>query len=245
MLITLMFKKLSVCFIVFVFSHVSFSQDYSMVQKQIKVKSEKRKYEINITYPQLIGHGNTPYNAFNSLVKEHMEAERDSFKVWMKDWEINEYNRDFSSEYEINFSKEYNDDNLISIFFSVYSYFAGAAHPNNSCFSLNYDLKNSKEIFLSDLLISGWENKISEICIREITKQKKEMGIEPDEWLTEGAGPKPENFDVFNIKRDTLVITFPTYQVGAYVEGPSEVDINYAEIKDIINPKGILKSFRK
>jgi hypothetical protein len=178
------------------------------------------------------------------LVKKRMEAERDSFIVWMKDWEINDYNQDFSSEYEITFTSEFSDNKLISVFFSVYSYFAGAAHPNTSCFSINYDLENNKEAMLRDLLISGWENKISEICLREIIKQKKEMGIEPSEWLSDGAGPKEENFQVFNIKKDSLVITFPTYQVGAYVEGPSDVSISYSEIKDIINQNNLLSRFK-
>jgi hypothetical protein len=95
------------------------------------------------------------------------------------------------------------------------------------------------------MLKSGWENKISEICIADIQKQKRGNGIEPDDWLNEGAGPKAENFRVFNITKEGLLITFITYQVGSYAEGPSEVMIKYSEIKDLIPPKSYLESFLK
>jgi hypothetical protein len=104
-------------------------------------------------------------------------------------------------------------------------------------------LENFKELTLNDLLKSGWESKISEISIREIEKQKKQMGIEPVEWVKDGAGPKAENFKVFNVTRKGLVITFPTYQVGSYVEGPSEVFISFGKIKSIIREDGILDNF--
>ncbi|HEY3250503.1 MAG TPA: DUF3298 domain-containing protein [Ignavibacteria bacterium] len=218
-------------------------QNYKIEHKKITVKSEDKKYEINITYPQIQGLSIPSEEGFNTLVKGRMEAERDSFIVWMKDWEINDYNKDFTSEYEIGDSVFLANSKLISVQFYQYYYFAGAAHPNNSSFSINYDLENNRELFLSDLLTTGWEKKISEISIREISKQKKKYGIDPDDWLKEGAGPNAENFKVFNIAKKYLVITFPTYQVGAYVEGPSEVKISYKEIKDIIKKDGQLKQF--
>jgi len=223
---------------------LSQSNDYSFIHKQIKVSSKEKKYQINISYPQIsVFQGNpriTSFYGFNTFVENQMKAERDSFIVWMNDWEINEHTKEFTSEYELGDSVYYADNKLISIQFYGYSYFAGAAHPNNWSFSINYDLENSKEIFLKDLLTAGWENKISEICIAEINKQKSEKDIEPSEWLKDGAGPKEDNFKVFNPIKEGLLITFPTYQVGAYVEGPSEVFIKYSEIKEIIKPKGLI-----
>jgi len=235
-------KKIYIsCFILIFLCGVLFSQYYAIDQKQILVSNKEKKYEIALTYPQLNAQFKSMFYGFNTFVKKRMEAERDSFIVWMKDWEINEHNREFSSEYEIGDTVYYADNDLISVHFYCYSYFAGAAHPNNWSFSINYDLENSKELFLKDLLTAGWENKISEICIAEITKQKNENGIEPSEWLKEGAGPREDNFKVFNITKKGLLITFPTYQVGAYVEGPSEAFIKYSEIKGFISAKGQLE----
>lgn len=244
-------KKTLIILGLFIFSGLVFPQDYSIDHKQIKVTNTVKKYEVNIVYPVISNFGENKginfesYYGFNSFVRKRMEAERDSFIVWMSDWEITEWNKNMSSEYEIFDSVYYAENDMISVLFSGYSYFAGAAHPNNWNFSINYDLDNNREIFLNDLLSPGWETKISEICIAEITKQKKENGIEPDEWVKDGAGPKEENFKVFNVKKDGLLITFPTYQVGSYAEGPSEVFISYTGITDIINKKGILGKFIK
>ena len=224
---------------------VLIAQDYTIDEKQILVKNKEKKYEIKLTYPQLNVRLKSAYYGFNTLVKKTMEAERDSFIVWMKDWEINEYNKEFSSEYEIGDSVYYADNDLISVHFYCYSYFAGAAHPNNWSFTINYDLENSRELFMKDLLNAGWENKISEICIKDITKQKSENGMEPSEWISEGAGPKADNFKVFNITKEGLLITFSTYTVGSYAEGPSEVFIIYSSIKDLIKQNGPLKNFIK
>jgi Protein of unknown function (DUF3298)/Deacetylase PdaC len=236
-------KKIKVVFILVFVSSILFSQDYKIEHKKIDVQGSDKKYQIEITYPQISGLNTSSEAGFNSLIKERMEAERDSFIVWMKDWEINDFNKDMTSEYEIWDTALYKNSKLISVQFSNYFFFAGAAHPNNTSFSINYDLDNNKEIFLSDLLTPGWEKKISEICIREISKQKKQYGIEPDEWLQDGAGPKAENFKVFNITKKYLIVIFPTYQVGAYVEGPSEVKIKYKEIKDIIKEDSPLNGF--
>ena len=246
MIINNFMRKINFILILILFSAISlYSQDYTIEHGKIKVNGKDKKYKIRIAYPQIKGLNNASVNGFNKRVKKIMETERDSFVVWMKDWEINDYNKDFMSSYEIGDSIFYNDSKLVSVLFYVFYYFAGAAHPNNSNFSINYDLENNKEITLNDLLKSGWAGKISEICIREITKQKEKLGIEPSEWLKEGAGPKEDNFKVFNIAKDYLVITFPIYQVGAYVEGPSEVAINYNEIRDIIKPGGQLERFIK
>jgi hypothetical protein len=58
-----------------------------------------------------------------------------------------------------------------------------------------------------------------------------------------GAGPLEKNFSVFNITKDGLLITFTTYQVASYADGPQEVFIPYRELKDYLNPEGILKGF--
>jgi hypothetical protein len=240
-------KKVNLILIVSLFlSACSLSQKkYEIKHETLKAEGKGKKYEISVSYPQITGMDDSSEKGFNKFIKQRAEAERDSFVVWMKDWEISDYNRDYTSEYDIRDSVIYNDSKLISVRYFVYYFFAGAAHPNNSNFSQNYDLENNKPIALNDMLMSGWENKISKICIREITKHKRELGTDPDEWIRDGAGPEEKNFEVFNITKDYLVITFPTYQVGNYIEGPTEAVISYSEIKDIIKPGGPLGRFLK
>lgn len=224
-----------------------YSQNYTLVQKELKDNSKKLNYEFVLTYPVIsIEDKNiTVSRLFNDFMEKKADALRDTFRVWMQDWDTVSNAKDMQSYYEAGDSVFYAKDNIISILFYEGYYFAGAAHPNNSSFSVNYNMETGKEFSLADVLFPGWEIAVSDICIAGITKQKKEIGIEPVEWVQDGAGPKAENFAVFNITSGHLLITFPTYQVGSYAEGPSEVEIPYADIKPIIDSSGLLGGFVK
>lgn len=245
------FMKNTVIILILVFITASLhsQDDYTITHKAMAEKSKDLRYEFSVSYPLIITFSGNPeipsYDKFNKLIESKMEALRDTFIVWMNDWDTSYSNKEMGSYYEAGDTVYYASNKLISVHFFEGYYFSGAAHPNNSSFSVNYDLVNRKELILNDLLKSGWENRISELCIADIRKQKRDMGIEPDEWLKEGAGPNAKNFEVFNITAEGLLITFITYQVGSYVEGPSEVLIKYNEIKDLIPAGSYLGDFLK
>lgn len=231
------------------FSTVSLSQDYAIVKKEITKSAKKpKKYEITISYPQIKGLNTESERGFNSLIKNRMTAEKDSFVTWMKDWDVTTHVENDGSYYEINDTVLFMNKNLISTHFYVNTYFESAAHPNNWSYSINYDLVKNKEIELKDIFAGGYVKFISDYCIKEITKQKREYDstlTQPDDFTLEGAGPKEENFKVFNFTKEGFLITFPTYQVGAYVEGPQEVMMRYSDLKDFVKPGGALASFVK
>lgn len=219
-----------------------FSQSYQTKKDSIISNSRKLRYEIKLTYPQIDRPSTNSQRGFNKFVVSMMDAQADTFKVWMKDWEIPK-DLDGSSYYETEYGEIYKTDKAISILFYEYSYSLGAAHPNNNNFSVNYDLVNNKVITLGDLFTGNYVRAISEICIKELVAKKKEYNPsinENDEWLQTGAGPKENNFEVFNFTDKELTITFPTYQVGAYVEGPSEVVIPLESLKNNIGKDGVL-----
>jgi len=224
-----------------------FAQNYSFEHKSIADTNKKKNYEIYISYTQ-IKELNTPSEeGYNKFVETMMQSHADSFRVWMQDWES--YNKEMGSFYEINDTAVYADLKMISTLFYEFYYFSGAAHPNNSNFSVNYDLENNREIKLGDLFKGDYLKVLSSICIDEISKTKKDydpsFNPKDDEWLNSGAGPDEKNFKVFNITKENFIITFPTYQVASYVEGPQTVEIPYAKLKDIIKPDGLLGGFIK
>jgi Protein of unknown function (DUF3298) len=226
------------------------AQNYQIEQKEIKKEVTKpKKYEIDIFFPQIKGLNNNSQDGFNNLMKKRMNAEVDSFVVWMKDWEVFNHMKDMGSYYDINDTVLFMDSKLVSTIFYVDTYFESAAHPNNWSYSINYDPEKNKEIMLSDLFTGDYVKKISDYCIDDITKQKKrDYAPEltgPDEMTLDGAGPKEENFKVFNFTKEGFLITFPTYQVGAYVEGPKEVLIPYNYLKDNVKKGSLYESFIK
>jgi uncharacterized protein DUF3298 len=67
------------------------------------------------------------------------------------------------------------------------------------------------------------------------------MGVNIDSgWIETGAGPDTNNFKAFNIKDDSLILTFNAYQVAPYYVGSQTVIIPLNEMKDILDPKGPL-----
>lgn len=234
--------------LMFLFSACLFAQNYTIEYKNIKKKDKKKNYELSITYSQIKGSGTEGETGFNKLMEQTCKAQADSFKVWMNDWETP---KDFKegSFYELSDTVLYRDSKIVSTLFYEFSYFAGAAHPNNYNFSFNYDLKKNREIKLSDLFKGDYLNKLSQISIDEISKIKKEYApdYDPknDDMLIWGTGPDEKNFKAFNITKEFFQITFPTYQAASYAEGPQTVEIPYSRLKEIIIPDGLLGGFIK
>jgi hypothetical protein len=231
-------KKIIPVFIFILIIRYASAGDYKIISDSITFENKKDNYSVNVIYPQISGFSNKETEKdFNKYVKEFAENHADTFKMEMKEWQGP--GGDFSSSYEILFNVFYTSDELISIKLNGFSYYAGAAHPNTFFYSINYDLKKNKVIRLSNLFNGNYVKVISELCIADIVKQSSEISSDVDmTWINEGAGPKKENFSIFNNVSDTFIVTFPAYQVGSYVEGPKEVLIPFSKLSGIIDLNG-------
>jgi hypothetical protein len=234
-------------FLLLLLGSITCSQEYKVGSKEYAIASKTPRYEFSFTYPVIRGFKSnvTAMNMFNKHIEDIVLASSDSFSVWMRDWDTTTTNHEFGSYYEAGDSVFYISDKLISVHFYEGYYFSGAAHPNNSSFSVNYDLEKMKDLTLNDLLVSGWVNTVSKICIKSLMEKIYPGEKKTDSWVEEGAGPKENNFSVFNATKDGLLITFTTYQVASYANGPSEVFIPYGNIKSIINTEGPLSGVIK
>lgn len=235
----------AVLILIIVSGSISFGQDYRIVKKQYGHATKKPRYEFLITYPELKGFtGNvTGMEMFNKHMNNIVQAKSDTFSTWMYDWDTTTTNHEMGSYYEAGDTVYYASNEFISIQFYEGYYFSGAAHPNNSSFAVNYDLVKYREFGLGDVLTGPWLDTISAICIRELKKLKGADGEVLDDWIQSGAGPDAKNYTVWNVTKEGLLITFVTYQVGSYAEGPSEVLIAYNDIKDLIRKDGLLAGF--
>ena len=139
-------------------------------------------------------------------------------------------------------------DDLISVELDVGSYYQGAAHPNSYTETINYDLKNGKQLKLSDLFKPGakYLQAIATYSIADLKKQQstQDKGL-LDSQIEEGAAPSAKNYDSWKITKQGLGINFDAYQVGPYAAGPQFVLVPYANLKDLINPEGAIAQFAK
>ncbi|MEZ5428091.1 MAG: DUF3298 and DUF4163 domain-containing protein [Pyrinomonadaceae bacterium] len=216
---------------------VEFGDGAELVLKSFKEKNKERLYDISADYPELQNFNPAIAGRFNQLIKARVMKDVDEFRKSML--EMSEEDLKFAREREVENYSETGywvataNPNLISIGFGNGNY-SGGAHPNSYSYSFNFDLKNGKELKLSDLFLPGsnYLKVISDYAIADLTKQLETET--DDEWLARGAGPKAENFESWTIGEDGLKIQFDAYQVAAYVYGPQEVVIPFDKLKSVL-----------
>jgi hypothetical protein len=227
---------------------IVFTGDVDLVAKQIKESNKKLNYEIDARYPQLTGGSNPNFEKFNQVVRASVTKRVAGFKKDMAPEEGEEPPPEGSmgSDLNVGYDVGLAQDDLISVQFSVGSYYQGAAHPNTFTEVINYDLKNGKLLKLADLFKPGakYLQAIANYCIADLKKQAKDKGLMDDE-IQNGAAANAKNYQSWTITRKGLGINFDAYQVGPYAAGPQYVLVPYSSLKDVINPDGPVGQFAK
>src|SRR6185369_4059974 len=227
---------------------ITFTGDVDLVVKQVKESNKKLMYDIDARYPQLTGGSNPNFEKFNQVARAPVTMEVAGFKKAMAPEESEEPRPEGSMGSDLNVSYEVAlaQDDLISVVFSIGSYYQGAAHPNSVTDVVNYDLMNGKPLKLSDLFKPGakYLQAIANYCIADLKKQGKDKGL-LDEEIQNGAAPNAKNYQNWTITKKGLGINFDAYQVGPYAAGPQYVLVPYSSLKDVINPEGPVGQFAK
>lgn len=132
---------------------------------------------------------------------------------------------------------------VLSILFEDFAYLGGA-HPGTFYVALNYDATTGKMLSLSDLFKpnSDYLGMISSLCITEL--QTRADMLFP-EYATSGAAPLAENYQVWAVTPQGLLVVFPEYQVAPYAAGAQTVMIPYEALAGQLDPAGALGSFAK
>ena len=186
------------------------------------IKHQNPAYSVNCHYPQMRGTQNN-HQQFNKLVialiKKRVRQFRDHAQHPIKN---------FSSYLNINYKTTYLNPSLfISITFTQASYYAGAAHPNQTSFVINYDPAKKTNLTLGALFKNAdYLQTLSTFSIAML----KQYHLGDINFIQQGAAPQQKNFRNWNITPYGLLITFDPTQVAAYVYGSQQVMI----------PKGIL-----
>jgi uncharacterized protein DUF3298/peptidoglycan-N-acetylmuramic acid deacetylase PdaC-like protein len=228
---------------------ISFTGEVEIVAKPIKESNKKLMYEIAAQYPQITGGNNPNFEKFNQAARASVTKTVADFRKEMAPQEGQDEPRpegSMGSDLNVSYSIALAQDDLISVEFEVGSYYQGAAHPNSYSEVLNYDLKNGKQLKLSDLFKPGakYLQAIATYCIADLKKQGKEKGL-LDEEIEKGAAASAKNYQSWTITKRGLGIDFDSYQVGPYAAGPQFVLVPYSTLKDLINPEGPIGQFVK
>jgi hypothetical protein len=222
---------------------IYFSFDVDVVAKSIKENNKKLMYDIDAQYPQLTGGNNPNFEKFNQLARMVVVKQVSGFKKDLQPEEGEEPRPEGSmgSDLGVGYTILLARDDLVSVQFDIGSYYQGAAHPNSHTETLNYDLRNGKQLRLADLFKPGakYLQTLSTYCITDLKKQFKEKNAELlEDELKEGAAPTAKNYESWTITKQGLGINFDSYQIAPYAAGPQFVMVPYSALKDLIKPDG-------
>lgn len=204
------------------------AQQQNTIIENKQVIDKEKPFDIEINYPYVAG-----ADDFNKKVEETIGKELNDFKTislendqLVKETDPENYAK-YPRQYylSIAYDKGIVNENKVSLVFNISNY-TGGAHGANYSKSLNYNLKEIREIALTDLFVgqADYLQKISDFCISDLTKQIEDLtGSTEGLWINDGAGLKQENFSVFLINQDNIVFYFPQYQVAPYALGDFKV----------------------
>ncbi len=206
--------------------------------KKIEQQSENPNVSINARWPYLEWGTVQRANAFNRAAEALATGEIESFKASLTQQSNDPNFAGLSSSLQMDFMPTNETNGILAVLYQISFYSAGAAHPGHTALSLNYDLQNGKVLALPDLFQPGsaYLDTLSSDCIQDL-KSRQVLDWE------DGALPKAENFQVWNITPNGLLISFDEYQVSSYAAGPQSVLIPYEKLKDIARPDGPLKPY--
>lgn len=207
------------------------------INKTITEKNEAKRFEIAANYPELTGINPTIAAKFNELAEDAVMKEVREFKKTMlaqTDSDLEIAGEKGGNNYlEIRYRVSFVSERILSIGFgnAVYD---GGEQPNEYSFTINFDLKNGKKIELSDLFKpdSNYLRFLSNYSINNLKGNLKDLSDE--EWLENGAGARPENFNRWNITKKGILIHFDPSQIAAYAAGPQDILIPYNDLKGML-----------
>ena len=227
--------------------NIDFSSGLSLTSKSFSEKNKPKRFSIDVEYPELAG-ANSPYAAkFNLAAKTVAMSEVAEFRKDMMSMtaaDLKSMPSAMNNYLDVGYSVEWATNEIISLQFTN-STFTGGVHPNYYSKTLNYDLKNGRELKLSDVFLPSakYLKFVSDYSIAEL---KTKLGDTADlETINIGAGAKAENYQNWNLTKKGLEFTFDPYQVASYAEGQQIVIIPYANLKNLMRKDGIAAQYLK
>ena len=199
-------------------------------------EARKGRYEISIEYPQMLTPRSPAASAFEraaraiafgkDAVKEYREMERPMAKG-------------AENYYEATYNLAYADPKLVSLVFT-FDTFTGGAHPNHARTTLLFDMTQGRALGLADVLADP-KAAVSEIAA--LCKAKLEEQAKKEDWeLFDNADVAAVVGEASNwaADKDGIDILFDPYSIAAYVVGPRECRLSYADLKQWLKPGGPL-----
>ncbi len=210
-----------------------------LISHRYQSVDKKNHYTINVKFPMIEGTLKSA-QPFNNVVSTLVAKAVEGFQPEFNKKFITEKTKDDANYLDLDYTVvSTNQRGLLSIRFTVETYFVPEAHPAHTSFVINYNFLTGKLIQLPDLFKahSDYLDRISNFCRQALEKRE----FTDTKMIIEGTKPNIDNFRNWNVTRQGLLITFNPYQVAPYVDGSPHVLILRKDLLDILIPTSQLR----
>lgn len=220
------------------------------INKEISDTNKELRYYYSCNYPELIHFENeilkrkvnyTIVNQIRDVIDMFVMGQEiensDSLKARLpEDYELWESKNSYLF---INYEIINNSTSMMSMIFNVEHYMAFNAHPISYHRTLNIDMNNGEPVDLHRYTYYIQDSMLLENISQKSFQKINKLKVSDSNWIVNGTLPVWENFRNFNIKNDSLVLTFDVYQVAPYAVGPVRIGIAWKELVNDSSDKPI------
>ena len=143
---------------------------------------------------------------------------------------------------EESFTISFASPDLLSVAASFYA-FEGGAHGNGGVTNINIDMRGGTEIRTSDVFAGEAINSLTLSCREQILARKQE-NYGAEKYVPEEDGNYQEStiaehindFRRWSVFASKIIVTFDSYAIGAYAEGPYECEFEMPKLKALAKP---------
>jgi hypothetical protein len=240
-----------ILFFLVVSAYAAFSSSAIIHTKEQKIVNQKRYFTIKVDYPLVMDTKKHPLPKLNRLIKRHVQNHINEFRHnVMPPARLEHQQRKFhmmaltnnSNTLTISYQPLHTRLGIFSFRFALDTYYYGAAHGNRTYETFTYDNQSGKALALNDLFLpkTNYLTVLSQYSRDALLKKLVPLAPEAKEMVTQqinaGTAPIAKNFQHWNLTPRGLLITFPPYQVVAYVYGTQEVLIPYQTLAGALKP---------
>ncbi len=235
--------------VVFTYTPIMINQSCKLINKHLSKLNKPHYFTLNINYPYLNCKDNLILSkTFNRTIHKAVNHEIKDFKNNLQSPKALRQHHipgmplnTRSNTFYINYQVLFYNKNIISLRFSNNTYYFLSAHPNSYFTTINYNAAQNKVISWKKLFSNSKDLKViaqysrdqlAKILIGNKAKQGLKTNAITLEMIRFGTKAKLENFKVWNIVTEGILMNFQPYQVAAYVQGPQFVLLPWSLLPD-------------
>jgi len=201
-------------------------------------------YQLDLRYPEIISHPDTASTRqLNQWIWNDLQDSLAAFKKHLPkdppdfaDYPTQLTNNRFSFRYTLT-RLEPRDHVLISLRFETTTHYAGEFTDLHHLAVLNYDLRDGTMLTLASLFKpdSPYLETLAKRC-QTVLRKRFTQGMPWMPWNAEGSQALAQNFQIWNLEREGVVITFQEYQVTPYSSMAQRILLPYTRLRPLLSP---------